>query len=387
MSGLRSALEEYAVADLVAQPDAQVEEDLVELQRVSELLELEKARRVAQVARRGLHARDGHLSVTSWLAGRFRLSGGAARDQVRVARGLEEMPVAREALRDGEISLPAVRVLAHVREAAPEAFADAEEQLVEVARSHRVAELHRVASHWRERAVADGLDLRAGRRLHASMTLGGMVRVDGDLDPEGGEVLLTALSTVMDAESRSGEPETRTPAQRRADALEEICRAYLARADRPLVGGERPHVVVTVPLGRLISGEGGDLDRVGSVSGRAVRRLSCDGSVTRIVLGPRSEPLDVGRRSPVVPGPLRRALIARDRTCRFPGCDRHHSWCDAHHVRHWADGGATALHNLVVLCRRHHRAVHDGGFGLAMERGHPVFHRPDGSVLEGRAPP
>jgi hypothetical protein len=118
-----------------------------------------------------------------------------------------------------------------------------------------------------------------------------------------------------------------------------------------------------------------------------VRRLACDASVTRIVLGPRSEPLDVGRRTAVVTGALRRALIARDRACRFPGCDRHHGWCDAHHVRHWADGGATGLHNLVLLCRRHHRAIHEGGFGLGMEGTHPVFRRPDGSILEDRAPP
>jgi hypothetical protein len=306
---------------------------------------------------------------------------------VRVARGLEQMPHVREALRDGEISLPAVRVLAHAREAAPDAFGDAEVLLVEVARSHQVADLHRVVGHWRERVIADAFDVRAGRRLHASVTLGGMVRVDGDLDPEAGEVLLTALAAVMDPGSRSGEQETRTPAQRRADALEEICRSYLGRADRPLVAGERPHVVVTVPLDALIEGGGGDLDRVGSVPGHDVRRLSCDASVTRIVLGPRSEPLDVGRRTAVVPGPLRRALIARDRTCRFPGCDRHHGWCDAHHVEHWADGGETALQNLVLLCRRHHRAIHDGGFGLAMEGVHPVFRRSDGSVLEDRAPP
>lgn len=387
MSGLRSALEEYGLADVAAQSDAQVEDDLVELQRVSELLEIEKARRVAQVARRGWYERDGHLSVTSWLTGRFRLSGGAARDQVRIARGLEEMPLVREALRDGEISLPAVRVLAHAREAAPAAFGDAESLLVDVARTHPVGHLHRVVTHWRERAVADGFDVRAGRRLHASVTLGGMVRVDGDLDPEGGEVLLTALAAVMDAGSRSREQETRTPAQRRADALEEICRSYLGRADRPTVAGERPHVVVTVPLEGLIAGDGGDLDRVGSVPGRDVRRLACDATVTRIVLGPRSEPLDVGRRTAVVSGALRRALIARDRACRFPGCDRHHGWCDAHHVRHWADGGATGLHNLVLLCRRHHRAIHEGGFGLGMEGTHPVFRRPDGSILEDRAPP
>jgi len=85
---------------------------------------------------------------------------------------------------------------------------------------------------------------------------------------------------------------------------------------------------------------------------------------------------------------MRRAVIARDVVCRFPGCDRPHSWCDAHHVQHVSDGGPTSLANLVLMCRRHHQMIHDrGGFSLAHEQGTPVFRMPDGSVLEDRAPP
>jgi 5-methylcytosine-specific restriction endonuclease McrA len=108
----------------------------------------------------------------------------------------------------------------------------------------------------------------------------------------------------------------------------------------------------------------------------------------RVVMAGRSEPVDVGRKTAVVPPAMRRAVIVRDRHCRFPGCDRPHRWCDAHHVVHWADGGSTAVQNLVLLCRRHHRLVHDrGGFRLQMQDGRAVFKRPDGSVLEDRAPP
>jgi 5-methylcytosine-specific restriction endonuclease McrA len=355
---------------------------------VSELLELEKSRWLAEIARRGLHERDGYLSTTSWLKATFRLSGGAAREALRVARGLEQMPHVRQAFRDGEISLPGVKVLARVREAAPEAFSRAEELLVQAARIHTVGELHRVASTWREQVMAERFDVREGRRLHASVTTGGMVRIDGDLDPEAGETLLVALSAVMDAEARSPEPETRTPAQRRADALEEICRTYLDRRDRPVVAGERPHLVLTVPYEALGDTTGvAELDRTGAVRAETARRLACDASVSRVVLGPRSEPLDVGRKTPVVTSAIRRAVIVRDHTCRFPGCDRHPAWCDAHHVIHWAQGGETRLSNLVLLCRRHHRAVHERGFTLSMDRGHPVFHRPDGSPLEDRGPP
>jgi hypothetical protein len=131
------------------------------------------------------------------------------------------------------------------------------------------------------------------------------------------------------------------------------------------------------------------MDHVGPIDAATVRRLACDASVTRVVLGPRSEPLDVGRRTAVVPPAIRRAVVVRDRRCRFPGCDRPPPWCDAHHVTHWGDGGATSVDNLVLLCRRHHRLTHER-FALEMTDGRPVFRRPDGSVLDDgldRAPP
>jgi len=142
-----------------------------------------------------------------------------------------------------------------------------------------------------------------------------------------------------------------------------------------------------VPIEHLRGEGAGELERLGAVQPEVVQRLGCDASITRVVLSGRSEPLDVGRRTPVVPASIRRAVVVRDVTCRFPGCDRHHAWCDAHHVTHWSKGGATALRNLVLLCRRHHRAVHDGGFSLEMDGSRPVFRRPDGSVLEDRGPP
>lgn len=314
------------------------------------------------------------------------------------------MPVTRRALDEGELSMSGVRVLVGAREADPEAFAGAEAQLVQAARTHSIADLQRVAAYWRQRVERDrafeGDDaLRARRRLHASVTFHGTVRVDGDLDPETGETLLTALGAVLDAESRSPhEDDHRTPAQRRADALGEICRQWLNRSDRPSVAGERPHLMLTLDARTLqgMAESTRELDHTGPIDPEAARRLACDASVMRVVMSGRSEPLDVGRRTPVVPPAIRRAVIVRDRRCRFPGCDRPHP--SAHHVTHWADGGPTALSNLVLLCRRHHRMVHrPHGFRLDLEDGRPVFRRPDGSVmsdgladspaLEGRAPP
>ncbi len=223
-----------------------------------------------------------------------------------------------------------------------------------------------------------------------SPTLEGMVRVDGDLDPETGQTLLTALRAVQDADARDGggTPELRTPAQRRADALGEICRRFLDSPDRPLVAGERPHVTVTVGL-EVLEGRSGhrcELDEAGPISPETARRWACDASVARVITRGRSQPLEVGRRTPVVPAPLRRAVVIRDGGCRFPGCDRPPGWADAHHVRHWADGGETALPNLVLLCRPHHRLVHHG-FRVDVVDGRPRFFRPDGSALEDRGPP
>jgi hypothetical protein len=289
----------------------------------------------------------------------------------------------------------AARSLVSARDADPSAFASAEPQLVEAARIHSVGDLGRVVAYWRqaverERGIDGEESLRAQRRLHASVTLHGMVRVDGSLDPETGESVLTALRAVVDAESRGrskDDVDDRSPAQRRADALGEICRQWLDRPDRPTVGGELPHVTITVSADTLAGVEGVcEMDHVGPVSVGAARRLACDASVMRVVLSERSEPLDVGRRSKVMPPSMRRAVIVRDRRCRFPGCDRPQTWCDAHHIVHWADGGPTALSNLILLCRRHHRAIHAGRARLDMDDGLPVFRRPDGSRLGTSSP-
>lgn len=256
MSGLRSVVEELRSEALPELPDALMEEDFAELQRVVELLEVERLRRLAEIDRRRLFERDGYLSAASWLTSKFKVGWGAARELVRVARSLEEMPVSRDALEAGDISISGVKVLVAAREADPEAFGRSEEQLVEAARIHSMNDLGRVAAYWRqavehEHAAQGEEKVRMQRRLHASVSLIGMVRVDGNLDPETGETLLTALGAVLDAEARSGGEDDRTPAQRRADALGEVCRQWLDGSVRPTVAGERPHVTVTVAADAL----------------------------------------------------------------------------------------------------------------------------------------
>ena len=411
MSMLPPGLEEILAEDEAGLDDDGLEEEFAALDRAADVIDGKRLRVLAQIEHRGTYARDGHVSLTAWLAHRFRKTWSAASRLVRAARALEQMPATREALEEGEITSSAVDLLASAQQVDPKAFAQAEDYLVEAATTLSIPDLGRVVGTWR-RAAEDARGPEASerayerRRLHVSPTLSGMVRVDGDLDPETGQSVISALRAVCDTEVRCTTDQRSSP-QRRADALGEICRQWLDGTDRPLVGGERPHVSITVDLqtlqGRLpSSGPPGsrspgfrseaELEDVGPISSEAARRLACDASVARVITRGASEPLDVGRRTQVVPAGIRRAVVARDRGCRFPGCDRPQGWSDAHHVVHWAHGGDTAVSNLVLLCRRHHRLVHHG-FGLEMANGRPRFFRPDGSaledgsVLEGRGPP
>ncbi len=170
-------------------------------------------------------------------------------------------------------------------------------------------------------------------------------------------------------------------------------------ADLPTSGGERPQVNPTVPVSvltdlpgrapaaggpRLLGPDAAELAWAGPVSAELARRILCDATVTRIVLDPAGQPLDVGRATHVAPAGMRRAVAARDRHCQWPGCGLPAAWCDLHHLRHWSHGGVTALHNLVVLCGFHHTQLHltqqtlirhpDGPVTLAPDQDHPSDH-------------
>ena len=396
MSSLRSALEELQAEDLWAVGTEQLEADLVELERAARVLQAERLRRITEVDRRGEFRRDGYLSISSWLASRLRIGVQAATAEVRSARALSEMPLTRSALAGGEVSGQAVRLLVRAREAHPTEFSQDEEVLLDAARRLRVRDLYRAVEHWRQAidtaGTAEEEELRFQQRfLHVSSTLYGMVRVDGNLDPETGHSVITALNAVQDADVRDSRRfDVRSGGQRRADALGELCRQWLNSSRRPKVAGERPHMSVVVDA-EALAGKGGSRSEFQSgepLHPEGARRLACDAVISRVLTSGRSEPIDVGRRTPVVSPVTRRALVIRDRHCTFPGCERPEEWCDAHHVHHWADGGPTALSNLILLCRPHHRALHQrDGFRVEMSDGGPRFFRPDGTSLEDRGPP
>ena len=237
-----------------------------------------------------------------------------------------------------------------------------------------------------------------------------MVAVDGRLEPEAGQSLLAALEPL--ARPANAE-DARSGGQQRADALAELARRSLEAGRLPQTGGVRPQLTVTVDLdslqGRTRLGGGTD---TGALDAEGCRRLACDGAVTRVLVtrqptsppdalddpggyhrhhdpggqagladqlhaaarllppvlgGAPTQPLEVGRTTRVVQPGQRLALAVRDGGCVFPGCDRPLAWCEAHHLWHWVDGGPTDLDNLVLLCRAHHRAVHDGGWRLTRQ--------------------
>jgi hypothetical protein len=376
--------------DVRSLSDAELALRLDERERSARWIAADRARCLAEIERRGMHTADGQLSAAAWVARRHGLSQGTAEAQVHTARALEQMPVVADALSRGEISTAATDALVRAREAAPDAFARVEDRLVERARSLSHRDLRAELDRWRQGVDAghDEDDRHARRRFTAVVNADAMVRTDGELDPENGQVLITALRAKVDARARTLADDLRTPAQRRADALGEICREWLDLAERLGLGGERPHIVVTMDLAALEARTGGraSLQDAGPISAESARRLACDASVTRVITDARSVPLEVGRATKVVSPAIRRALAVRDGGCAFPGCERPPGWCDAHHVKHWADGGETGLPNLVLLCRPHHRVIHRG-FGVAIVDGLPVFRRPDGIPVEDRSPP
>lgn len=151
-----------------------------------------------------------------------------------------------------------------------------------------------------------------------------------------------------------------------------------------VTGGERYQVVVHVAEQSLREGDAGrsEVEEGPWLAVDTVRRLACDASIVEITEDEEGNPLDIGRKRRSIPPALRRALRSRDKGCRFPGCT-HRRFVDAHHIEHWAEGGATKLDNLALLCGFHHRLVHEGGFGLSVgDKGALVFTRPDGRPIE-----
>jgi hypothetical protein len=152
-------------------------------------------------------------------------------------------------------------------------------------------------------------------------------------------------------------------------------------------GGDRYLVVTHIDVATLADDADGrcELEDGPALAPETSRRLACDCGLVAMLDDADGNPLAVGRKTRTIPAPLRRAIHARDKCCRFPGCDR--PIVDIHHVEHWCQGGETCLANLLGLCGFHHHCVHEGGYGLELdEAGRPRFSRPDGTPIDPEPP-
>ncbi|RBY94341.1 endonuclease [Blastococcus sp. TBT05-19] len=371
-AALEAALDELSSERLDGMFGPQLLERLGDLLTAQNRLAAEVARMVRQCELAGAAEVDGKASMPAWLRGHRRMSQAAASAVVRNGRALEQMPALAAAFASGAVSAEAVGVIAPV--AAPQNVAAAEasgvdlaqidELLTEVAAGAFHADLRKAVAHYLERLDPDGEepDPTEQRSFTLVKHADGSVSGRFELDAVGGEKAQAAIESIVQADRPAGD--TRTRAQQQGDAFVQLCDNQLAAGGLPTLRTVKPHVVVTIPLEDLVGSDTGlataDLGFGATISAARARWLACDGNVTRIVIGPEGQPLDLGRTHRVVPHPLRRVIEHRDRHCVFAGCDAPTHWCDVHHLIHWAHGGETEPGNLALLCERHHTKVHHG---------------------------
>jgi hypothetical protein len=306
---------------------------------------------VGELDRRGGFAEDGQASCAEWLAWRCSLTPRAAREHVRVARRLPELQLVHAAFARGELSYAKVRALTRV------ATAENEAELLALAEACTAAELERAVRAYRRVTTAEARELQDDAYLSLLWEPDGSLAIHGRLAPEDGALLLRALDATRDAlwkQGRGSAEPRRARQASNAEALVAVAEAALAHEGEGRPGGERYQIVVHADESVLTHDrEGGcELEDGSALAPETARRLACDSSLVRD-----------GRKTRTIPPALRRALRTRDRGCRYPGCENRR-FLDAHHVHHWARGGPTTLANLVLLCRRHHRLIHEGGWHI-----------------------
>ncbi|HYD49684.1 MAG TPA: DUF222 domain-containing protein, partial [Terriglobales bacterium] len=361
---------------------------------------------VAEFDREQAFARHGLINTAQWLNWQCGIGPVAAREKVRVARALEELPEIADAFAKGEISYSKVRAMTRVATPANESV------LVHVARNGTAAHVEKLVRkyHWTQRRDAGKLAQlqHEQRRVTYFYDENGELILNARLPREIGAVVRKAIEAAVEAlrepaENVSAETqvaaeqptsaERPTAGARRADALHLIAEAFLAHSGEETGAGssaDRYQVVVHIDQ-VILCEEGGSTDdephRCELEDGPALaldtaRRLSCNATIVGLVEDAEGEPLSIGRKSRSIPPSIARALRARDGGCRYPGCDRTR-FTEGHHVKHWANGGETKLGNLVTLCDFHHRLVHEGGYGLAVtDDGLFAFTRPNGKRVE-----
>ncbi len=360
-----------------------------------------RLRFVAECSVQDVAGQEAGLTTEAFLQARLRLSPGEAKARARSARELvgtvsvsgelvePELPATAAAASEGALSVEHVGVIGQAMKQLPPAVgardrAEAEQFLAEQPREMDPRRVRILARRLHAVLDPDGTldeDKPTRRELVFRPDVGGMDYVRGRLDAEASATVQAALGAFAQPQpAQDGVPDTRSGSRRAADALVELCSRALADGGLPTVGGEKPHVTVTIALDDLRSKHSdetlrrpgtGTLGTGAAITAEAARRIACDASIIPILLGSQSEPLDIGRATRTIPTGIRRAVVARDIGCIHPGCTAPAAWCQTHHVKHWADGGDTSLQNLVLLCHKHHWIVHHEGWQIVFLKGIP----------------
>ena len=360
-----------AVADCMQTADGpELGELLIGVREVGiDPLEAVFASGVRRFDKSGQYAADGALSVTAWLKWKCKLSGGAAAERVEIGKQLERLPKTEAAFARGDVGYQHVAVMARTAENLGAAAVRSEEgNLLKAAQSMDPGQFTTVVKNFEHRvdaaaALAEANRAYERRYLHISDPHDGLVRIDGLLDAEGGAIVKARLAGLI----KPTKDDQRTHGQRCADALVECCRQGSGKGDS---SGPRPQLIIRASLDTLAGIPGaaaGELEGGGTVPAETVQRHACDSALTRLV-GRSELEHELNHAMRTLPASTRRALEARDRQCVWPGCARPLSWCDGHHLVWWTRGGETSLPNLALLCRPHHRMVHEGGWSLLRRR-------------------
>ena len=340
--------------------------------------------------------RQGALSCAHWLTWRIGIDPGAAREKVRVARALGGLPEIDRVFGEGRLSYAQVRAVTRI--ATPEN----EARVLEIALAATGAQLERICRGFRRATDADR-EHATDRRVRARALGDGLVRLEVVLSSDEAELVMSALTAgrkalspgAAEAEddatgwpSRSaGTGPCPAPGASAADVLVHMASGFLARGNGDAglhpADGPRGEVVLHVDQD-LVSQDrtiAATLADGTHVSAETLRRVACDGGLVVAVSDAQGNVLDVGRRTRSIPAAIRRAMMLRDRHCRFPGC-ANQAFLHGHHVHHWIHGGTTSLDNLLTLCSFHHRQVHEGGFELRFTKAGDVeAWSPDGKRL------
>jgi hypothetical protein len=316
----------------------------------------------------------GLQNCAEWLAWRCDLSMTTAREKVRVAHALKDLPTIYRAFSFGELSYAKVRELTRV------ANRDNEEALAEFALRHTAVT---VAERCRELRCGrdDSLDMAARAWANRSLRIRrdqhrNMLVMTVELPMDAGEFVEKALDKARDDETlEMPDLADASWSTRQADAFMNVVMGYLSGDGSS--SGDQHLVTIHVDQSALAGKDGR-----AALPIESVRRLCCDGHAVAITETEKGEPLAIGRKSRLIPKAIERAVRSRDRnTCTFPGCSNHR-FLQCHHVEHWSNGGETSVDNLMLLCTKHHTLVHEGGFRIEKDfRDNWYFKRPDGIAV------